>query len=100
MDYRTLQEELERYFAALEALSAEKGMDRNIRACLDNAATYLEGALDIAKEKNSPLPPLLFPRAKSRRLGAYRWILTAIQPDEAMDLILALEDNQQPILGE
>ncbi|MBP0017950.1 MAG: hypothetical protein J7647_10385 [Cyanobacteria bacterium SBLK] len=100
MDYQALQEEIARHFEQIQAMAELEGLDRNIAACLDNATSYLEGALEIAKEKNSPLPPLLFPRAKSKRLGMYRWQLAVTTPEKAMDLILALEDSQQPIAGE
>lgn len=52
MDYQALQAELERYFAELQALGELPELELPIRECLDNAASYLEGALEIAREKN------------------------------------------------
>ena len=121
MDNHTLQDELTRIFDELQALSELSEQDRNIAQCLDNCVTYLEGAIDIAREKNhrswefeeetsagshrnsqrGSLSNEVTERSRSAEVfGIYRWIATNTAPEEAIDLILALEDSSTPIQGE
>ncbi len=52
MDYQALERELTRYFDELQALSTLSELDPHIANCLDNAATYIEGAIEIVKSHN------------------------------------------------
>lgn len=62
MDYQALKEELNHYFDSLQTLCESKELDPRIRSCLDNATTYLEGALEIIKDRNcEPIEEKLSP---------------------------------------